>query len=130
MTGRLDGSTIRDVVVDSSAQSATLRFEVLDAVRVPLCTIEYDLSGATLVAADWPTDAEVDLYQAYRVALSDGVSDCNRLAGAAWPSQGLRTVLEGFDWGVGVGSLELIAPGLEFDVISAGRVGTRTGRPM
>jgi hypothetical protein len=120
MTGRLDGSTIRDVVVDGAAQSATLRFDVLDAVRVPLCTIEYDLSDAALVAADWPTDSGTALYQAYRVALSDGVSDCNRLAGAGWPSQDLRTVLESFNWGVGVGSLTLIAPGLEFDVTSAG----------
>jgi len=123
-TGVVNGGQIEDhdVTTDGGdvTTSAQVVFEVFDAIRLPLCTVRYDLSVATPAGSEWGTESGEALYQAYDVVFSEGESDCNRIDVDVYSAHDLRHVLEFFDWGVGVGPLVNVSPVLEFEVTDDG----------
>ena len=71
-----------------------------------LCSVIYeaDWSASTELfdEAGWNTDGN-DLFEAYRIAASGGVTDCPSLDEDVYGNSDIRDVLADLDWGVGIG---------------------------
>ena len=102
---------------DSSLGSAVFEIELLDASRVPTCTITYDLSGgqAPHIHDTWATEGGGTFFQPVELALSRSTTDC-----LAYQGVDLRELLAPIPWGLAVGPLDTLAQELEADVTADG----------
>jgi hypothetical protein len=111
--GSWDGAGLRDYTADPDLDgvrepySTTLTFELMDASLAALCSVVYDLSGATPAAAAWTSPGAL-LFHAFDLSLANGTTDCPALDPdryAAYGTTDIRDVIETAPWGVAFGEL-------------------------
>lgn len=84
--------------------TSAMLFDFYDDFGQRLCTIAYDASGARPVANPVAQGGGT-LFEGWSLDLLWGYSDCNQVDPLIWGTTDLRHVLEGLDWGFGIGTI-------------------------
>src|SRR5690606_10698932 len=95
--------------------SSRIVFRILNAIKVEICTITYDLSDATSAAGVWSTTGNTPIVGAFDLNLRDGRSTCGMVdqsQGSGLPVD-LRDVFETRNWGLGFGEIDDVEPMLK-----------------
>jgi hypothetical protein len=124
VSGIFTNQRANDFTIDQqgvlTSASADMTFSFLDANFNPLCTIVYDLSGAT-VDNNFSTNSGAPFVSPLTVNLNGGFSDCGRVTQAVFGSQDLRQFVQAQPWSVAFGPMQnAFAQTLENAVFNAG----------
>ena len=125
--GALYGSVFRDYREDTDGdlaledRPAVLTFSVLNEPGTQICSVMYDASELFTSPETWSTDSGGQLFNGFALsALYDGWTNCGPIDDARWGTNDIRVLLEGLDWGIGIGELVDLAVPLEASINANG----------